>query len=484
MLFRRLRPLLLSLILLAAFNGTSLMAQQNTALLVVKSARMNESDSFIASKLHEMGFSTSVIPSTSARESDALSKSVVIISSTAPSKSVGTKFRNVPVPVVTWDANIYPYLGMTGPKKGTDFGTSCFQKSISLTGEQSELAAGYSGKVALSNQNMTLSWGVPASQSIKVATIADDPTKATLFAYEKGVQMQGLIAPARRVGLFMTNNFTHGLTCEAEKLIETAVLWATGKDTRGAKACPGDVTKTPLANGKWGGVNIELDVTDSGAQLQFNCAHGNIQGRIMTTPDGRFEATGEVIGYIGVEPPPNWRPIRIPAIYNGTITQNSLSIRITEQLTGKEIATFNLTKDADATFTACNRVQFETVASGTTSGITERKQIAIKSESEWISTWNMLNSSVNPVPPIPNVDFTQSMVILVTMGERTTAGYRVEITDITKETEGLLVKVVETSPGKGCVVPQVITRPYQIVVLERSEEAVIFNTQAVVKNCN
>ena len=45
---------------------------------------------------------------------DATGKAVVVISSTVTPSSVGTKFRSVAVPVVTWESGLFANMGMTG----------------------------------------------------------------------------------------------------------------------------------------------------------------------------------------------------------------------------------------------------------------------------------------------------------------------------------------------------------------------------------
>jgi len=58
-----------------------------------------------------------------------------------------------------------------------------------------------------------------------------DTTKAVIFGYESGVSMPGLTAPARRVGLYMTDNTAASFTTNGGNLFDAAIKWATGGST-------------------------------------------------------------------------------------------------------------------------------------------------------------------------------------------------------------------------------------------------------------
>src|SRR5215813_8650578 len=51
-------------------------------------------------------------------------------------------------------------------------------------------------------------------------------------------------------------------------------------------------TSEALANGVWGGENISLEVSERGAVIDYNCAHGSITEKILLSRDGKFTAKG------------------------------------------------------------------------------------------------------------------------------------------------------------------------------------------------
>src|SRR4051812_11658831 len=53
---------------------------------------------------------------------------------------------------------------------------------------------------------------------------------------------------------------------------------------------PGD--PGPVRTGAWGGEHISMNVTDSGATLQLDCAHATIDQPMRADPDGYFRLVG------------------------------------------------------------------------------------------------------------------------------------------------------------------------------------------------
>lgn len=44
--------------------------------------------------------------------------------------------------------------------------------------------------------------------------------------------------------------------------------------------------------GTWGGEHIAMEVTDAGATIEYDCAHGRITEKIAPNPEGKFETKG------------------------------------------------------------------------------------------------------------------------------------------------------------------------------------------------
>ena len=48
-----------------------------------------------------------------------------------------------------------------------------------------------------------------------------------------------------------------------------------------------------LATGIWAGEHISLEVTEQGAKVEYDCAHGTIPRRILVDRRGRFDVAGQ-----------------------------------------------------------------------------------------------------------------------------------------------------------------------------------------------
>ena len=153
----------------------------------------------------------------------------VIISETVDAVDVGTKYRYVTVPLLTFENDLLGELGMTDLKNGRDYGTEDEQRFIWLVNAPHPLAAGLAAGIqnVLTDEHCKMNWGKPGLGATTIATVRGDPGKAAIFAYEKGATMNGeFLAPARRVSFFLWQDTFDQLRPEGLALFKAAVLWA------------------------------------------------------------------------------------------------------------------------------------------------------------------------------------------------------------------------------------------------------------------
>jgi hypothetical protein len=138
----------------------------------------------------------------------------------------------------------------------------------------------------------------------------------------------------------------------------------------------------------------------------------------------------------------------------------------------------------DAPLTSC-RGNFD--ASGRlclfSSGIRDRQRLVLTDNEEWASTWQRAWSWLSPRPELAAIDFRQETVILVSMGERTSGGYRIEIREVTERGGDLEVTVAELSPGARCVVTEALTQPLAAARVPRVQGEVRFIEVQETVNC-
>jgi hypothetical protein len=202
-------------------------ALTGTVLYVVgSSTSVNAADTALLNRLQGLGLTTQVKSASAATTADATGKVLVVVSSTVLSHSVGTKFRDVTVPVMTWDNQLYDDMGMT-PAAWGNYGTQSSQTQGSVVAPSSPLAGGLSGTVTLTSSSSTFNWGI-ANTAARVITLTSDSSKAIVFGYAAGEAMPGLVAPARRVGFFLDDTTATVLNSTGWALFDDAVEWAVG----------------------------------------------------------------------------------------------------------------------------------------------------------------------------------------------------------------------------------------------------------------
>jgi hypothetical protein len=83
-----------------------------------------------------------------------------------------------------------------------------------------------------------------------------------------------------------------------------------------------------LADGRWGGEHVVVEVSRAGAKIQFDCAHGGIAGAISLERDGRFDAGGDYVaehgGPIRVGESETHRSVR----YTGRVQGRTMSLTV------------------------------------------------------------------------------------------------------------------------------------------------------------
>ena len=104
--------------------------------------------------------------------------------------------------------------------------------------------------------------------------------------------------------------------------------------------------------GTWGGQSISMDVSDSGAAIEWDCAHGRITEKIAPDGEGKFEAKG-------VFAPERGGPQRIeenndkPAVYRGSIKDQTMTLTVELTKNKESVGTFTLTQGKQTRLRKC-----------------------------------------------------------------------------------------------------------------------------------
>jgi len=113
----------------------------------------------------------------------------------------------------------------------------------------------------------------------------------------------------------------------------------------------------------------------------------------------------------------------------------------------------------------------------------EKQNYVITDRAEWESLWEEMFATVNPKPPLPEVDFTQRMLIALFRGTTPDPCHDISVSKVV-ETKGVLrVSVKEKTPGNGCVCVGSVGNAFHIIETARTEKEVEFRVKEKTVDC-
>ena len=122
---------------------------------------------------------------------------------------------------------------------------------------------------------------------------------------------------------------------------------------RGGKRRVGRRAPDALLPGVWGGEHIRFEVTEQGANVEYDCAHETVEGKIVVDRRGRFSVYGTHYAEHG-------GPVRMgegSAGYrvrlSGRVGGSLMRLAVTRASTRKLVGTYNLTRDREAQLFKC-----------------------------------------------------------------------------------------------------------------------------------
>src|SRR5262245_27663765 len=113
--------------------------------------------------------------------------------------------------------------------------------------------------------------------------------------------------------------------------------------------CAGAPSAPSMPTGLWGGDHISMTITESGAHLELDCAHGDIRSPL---PAASFTIPGTFVRERG-------GPIRVddtdshPAMYSASISANTMSLTIRVTDSGETLGPFALVRGTAGRVVKC-----------------------------------------------------------------------------------------------------------------------------------
>ena len=108
-----------------------------------------------------------------------------------------------------------------------------------------------------------------------------------------------------------------------------------------------------IPDGTWGGPHIRISVEGKLAAVEYDCAHGTIEGPLNTDGEGRFRLSGSHIRERGGPVRLGKAPDSHPAKYTGWTDGKKMTLAVTLENTNEELGTFELTRGQEGRLWKC-----------------------------------------------------------------------------------------------------------------------------------
>lgn len=112
-------------------------------------------------------------------------------------------------------------------------------------------------------------------------------------------------------------------------------------------------------------------------------------------------------------------------------------------------------------------VPWRSLARSPLSGVAEPGLRVARSADEWRELWALHGRAMLKAPTTPELDLERDMAILVSDGQKPTAGWSLEVTALTIEDGQLIVQARVIAPPTDSMQAQVVTAPCEIIATTR-----------------
>lgn len=211
----------------AIWTAPASAANRTIALVTQLSSPSAKADQLVKAHLESRGYRVTIHDQGVAPDAVAHADGV-ILSSTVSAKAMQPGWRQLRMPLVTWENDYLDDLAMTGKRHDADFGEAPRERYVWLVNAPHPAAGGLpAGVVNVYQKQAAMSWGKPGLGASTIATLYGQPDKAAVFTYETGATMDyESIAPARRVMFFLDNETFPNLSPEGLRLFDAVIDWA------------------------------------------------------------------------------------------------------------------------------------------------------------------------------------------------------------------------------------------------------------------
>jgi hypothetical protein len=108
-----------------------------------------------------------------------------------------------------------------------------------------------------------------------------------------------------------------------------------------------------VQSGTWAGQHIVMEVTSTGATVEFDCAHGTLDAPLALDSGGRFEVSGSFTPERGGPTRGDSASRAVPARYTGSLDDSTLTVTVVLTENKVTVGVFTLRHGARARLFKC-----------------------------------------------------------------------------------------------------------------------------------
>ncbi len=108
-----------------------------------------------------------------------------------------------------------------------------------------------------------------------------------------------------------------------------------------------------LLPGAWGGAHVRFEVTEQGANVEYDCAHETVEGRIVVDRRGRFNVYGTHYEEHGGPVRPGDEGVSYRVRLSGLVGGSLMRLTVRDAKTGRLVGRYDLARDREANLVKC-----------------------------------------------------------------------------------------------------------------------------------
>jgi len=116
---------------------------------------------------------------------------------------------------------------------------------------------------------------------------------------------------------------------------------------------PSQTKLYPVTDGSWGGQSISFEIAKTGVKIEFDCADGEIPNQLKADKQGRFKVEGTLTGRGAGPVRRDAVPQPMPALYEGTVKGNVMTLKVTLLKTNESAGEFTIERGKTPSLHRC-----------------------------------------------------------------------------------------------------------------------------------